>query len=189
MTDQTIPEDLQDSRLEDTQWSDQSRQELLDSAERAIATLREFTDYLAGLPGEESMDAEEAMERSEGLRAALLAYDDAGFELSGMFPICLPDDGLEDDEDLGEELDELDLDDDAEGVAEPRFVTLVARCDYRITTLDSDLQQVVESLMGKDLVPISGLEEVRKAVVHIPMDELESDEDFDEDPFGLILDD
>ncbi|MEL4505163.1 hypothetical protein AAEX63_12890 [Luteococcus sp. H138] len=190
MTDQTLPEDLQD-----TQWSDQARQALQQQAAAAITAIQEFTDYLAACPDEDALDVEEALERSQQLRAALLAYDDAGFDLSGMFPVCLPDEGDVDDDDLDldeeddeDDYDDLDLGDD-EDQPEARFVTLVARCDYQITGLEGDLQQVVESLMGKDLVPIEGLQEVRKAMVHIPMVALEPDEVFDEDPFGLLLDD
>ncbi|MEL4358075.1 MULTISPECIES: hypothetical protein [unclassified Luteococcus] len=177
--------------LPDPQWTPQARHELTAAADTAARAVQDYASWLGGCTSEEGFDPQEAMARAEQLRAALLAFDDAGFDYSGFFPVCLPDEELDPDEldeDEDDEIDELDLDEPA-ATTGPSFVTLVARCDYRITDPDNDLQEVVESLMGKDLVPIAGLEEVRKAVVHIPLDELESDEDFDEDPFGLMLDD
>lgn len=198
--------------MTDTMWTADARSQLAEQAKATAAALQAHAQALLQINDEESFDMEAALQQDAELRQALLAYDDAAFDYSGAFPICLPDeqDSLDDDED-----DDEDSEDVVEGfeqvtalngeAAEPGFVSLVIRADLVVVDpkaladavaaqrgqaapdVAGNVDAVVDDILAHELVQVPGLQEVRKAVFPLVTDELEDQESFEADPLGLLV--
>ncbi len=154
------------------------------------------------------------MRQDAELRTALLGYDDAAFDYSGSFPICLTDEddeggelpeegGFEEVTALNASSRDTTAPDGQDG--EPGFVSLVIRADLVVVDpkaladavaaqrgqasadIAGNVDAVVEDILAHELVQVPGLQELRKAVFPLVTDELEAQESFEADPLGLLV--
>ncbi|SJN29021.1 hypothetical protein [Luteococcus japonicus] len=200
--------------MTDTLWTADARNQLAERAQAAAAALQAHAQALLAISDEDSYELEDAMRQDAELRTALLGYDDAAFDYSGSFPICLTDEDGEGDE-LPEEggfeevtaLNASSRDttapDGQDG--EPGFVSLVIRADLVVVDpkaladavaaqrgqasadIAGNVDAVVEDILAHELVQVPGLQELRKAVFPLVTDELEAQESFEADPLGLLV--
>lgn len=195
--------------MTDMMWTADARTRLAEQARAAAAALEAHAQALQEITDEDSFDLAAAVRRDIALRDALRGYDDAAFDLSGSFPIC-----LEEDEAIAESDEDAEMDAVPGGfeavtamngrAEEAGFVSLVIRADLVVTDpqaladavaaqrgeagtdVADNVDAVVEDVLSHELFQVPGLQELRKAVFPLVTDELESDESFEADPLGIV---